>query len=498
MRCSRFLLTLLSCAVPLTAAPDATESARAAAARETMRRATAFMRSLAVEGGYVYKWSPTDLTRRTAEKPVSVTQIAIQPPGTPSMGMAFLGAFAATKEPVYREAARQAAEALVRCRLGSGGWNRTADFDPARPNEDGRLYHTGPLKFGQIIQHTLYTTFDDNTTQAAVRFLVAMSDATKGSTDPRDIRIAEARDAALRDMLRAQYPNGAWPQRYRGEPRDPAKHPVKRAQIPAQYLRIWPDADYTVFYPMNDNVQARCIETMLAAYRTLGRKEYLDAAARCAEFLLLAQLPAPQRGWAQQYDHNMEPAWARHMEPPAVCSAESGNVIFTLIDMYLETGERKFLASAGDAAAWLKRSQIAPNRWSRYYELGTNRPIYGDTDGKVHDQPPSRTGYTWQSPFKIPEAIARYEEVERKGREAIRAARAKKELPISELEKAVNEAIASCDREGRWITQAAYRKGDPLEDFITTQTFIARMNTLGDYVARVGAPGGGPVRAGND
>lgn len=463
------------------AGPKADPAARAEAARETMRRATTFMRSLAIEGGYVYKWSPTDLARRTAEKPVSVTQIAIQPPGTPSMGMAFLHAFETTKEPEYLEAARQAAEALVRCRLGSGGWNRTADFDPDRPNEDGRLYHTGPLKFGQIIQHTLYTTFDDNTTQAAASFLVAMAAATQRSTDPRDLRIGEARDDALRGMLRAQYPNGAWPQRYRGELRDPAKHPVKPAHVPAQYLRTWPDSDYTVFYPMNDNVQARCIATMLAAYRTLGRKEYLDAATRCAEFILLAQLPEPHRGWAQQYDHNMEPAWARHMEPPALCSAESANVVLALIDMYLETGDRKFLASAGEAVAWLKKSQIGPNRWSRYYELGTNRPIYGDTDGKIHDAPPARSGYGWQSAFNVPAAFARYEQVQREGR----AARTKSKPATAELEKAVDEAIASCDGQGRWITREAYRKGDPLEDFITTKAFIARMNTLGDYVALV-------------
>ena len=485
-----FLIATLSLVASAAAQPLTDSTTRARAARETMLRATAFMRSLATDGGYAYKYSPANLTRRTAEKPVSVTQIAIQPPGTPSMGMAFLHAFEATKEPVYLEAARQAAESLARCQLGSGGWNRTADFDPARPNEDGRLYHTGPLKFGQVIQHTLYTTFDDDTTQAAVRFLVAMSAATKGSLDPRDLRIAATRDSALRGMLRAQYPNGAWPQRYRGEPRDPAQHPVKPARIPAQYLRTWPDADYTVFYPMNDNVQARCIETMLAAHRALGRKEYMDAAMRCSEFLLLAQLPAPQRGWAQQYDHNMEPAWARHMEPPGVCSAESGNVIFTLIEMYLETGDRKFLDSAGEAVAWLQRSQIAPNRWSRLYELGTNRPLYGHTDGKVHNEPPERSGYTWQSAYRIPDAIAFYTKVEREGRDAVRAARAKQVTPPSSSEKLVDEAITACDATGRWISRESYRKGDPLEDFITTKTFIARMKTLGDYVARSGVRGG--------
>jgi len=472
---------------PLSVQADVDPIDRAAAARTTMIRATTFMRSLATEGGYVYKYSPGDLSRRTAERPATETQIAIQPPGTPSMGMAFLKAYEVTKAPVYLEAARDAAEAIARCQLGTGGWNRTADFDPARPNEDGRLYHPGRLKFGQVLQHTLYMTFDDDTTQSAVRFLVAMGVATKNSLDPRDVRIAEARDRALRGMLRAQYPNGAWPQRYRGEPRDPAEYPVKKAQIPPEYLRTWPDADYTAYYTINDNVQSMCIETMLVAHRALGRPEYLESANRGAYFILLAQLPDPQPAWAQQYDHNMEPAWARDMEPPAVCSAESGVVIGTLLDMYLATGQRKFFTAAGRSVAWLKRSQIGPYHWARFYELGTNVPIYSD-NGKVLYTPDGKFGYNWESAYKIPEVIKRYEEIARQGREAKRAAMAKPSLDLRTLESHVDQAIATCDDAGRWITPDRYRKGDPLEDFITTRTFIAQMGMMSAYLARVDEP----------
>ncbi len=130
-----------------------------------------------------------------------------------------------------------------------------------------------------MIQHTLFTTFDDNTTQSAVRFLLRYREATKDSRHPRDLGIEESLERGLRGMLRAQYPNGAWPQRYGGEPRDPAVHPVKKAAIPKDYPRTWPDADYTRFYTLNDNVQSTCVQTMLLAHGLRGRAEYLESGA---------------------------------------------------------------------------------------------------------------------------------------------------------------------------------------------------------------------------
>ena len=51
-------------------------------------------------------------------------------------------------------------------------------------------------------------------------------------------------------------------------------------------------------------------------------------------FLLLAQLPEPQPGWAQQYNIEMEPEWARKFEPPAVTGGESQKVIATLLTLF--------------------------------------------------------------------------------------------------------------------------------------------------------------------
>ena len=456
-----------------------------------MEKATRFMRSISTEGGYAYLYSP-DLQKRTAERPVTKTQIAIQPPGTASMGLVFLRAHEATHSTMYLDAARAAATALARCQLASGGWHSTADFDPARPNIDGKLYGGENYNHGQIIKHTIGTTFDDDTTQSAVRFLLEYFRATKGSTEATNLAIHQAMDRALSGMIRAQYPNGAWPQMYRGEARDPKDFPVKKAGIPNDYPRTWPDADYTGYYTLNDNGHSACVKTMLLAYQITSKAEHLASARRGADFLLLAQLPEPQPAWAQQYNRAMEPAWARVHECPSVCSAESGNVVQALIDFYIETGESQYMEAAGRAVAWLERSKIGKNHWSRLYELGTNKPVYGDERGqlvfnKSELSAKFANGYIWESKFKIPDVLTNYERVKSQGREAFKAAPPTPRESLQELETRVDQIIASLDETDRWITKERWRKGTPPEPSISTKTFITNIETLADYLKRVDA-----------
>jgi len=47
------------------------------------------------------------------------------------------------------------------------------------------------------------------------------------------------------------------------------------------------------------------------AWRIYGEDRYRRTAEKGGEFILLAQMPEPQPAWAQQYDVEMRPAWAR-------------------------------------------------------------------------------------------------------------------------------------------------------------------------------------------
>src|SRR5262249_1385411 len=104
--------------------------------------------------------------------------------------------------------------------------------------------------------------------------------------------------------------------------------------------------------------------------------------------MLLAQMPDPQPAWAQQYDADMHPAWARVFEPPSVTGGESQSVMRVLMTLYRETGDKKYLDPIPRALAYLKASFVPRGDaeifrrlgdgpvLARFYELKTNRPLY--------------------------------------------------------------------------------------------------------------------------
>ena len=55
----------------------------------------------------------------------------------------------------------------------------------------------------------------------------------------------------------------------------------------------------------------RKLSTLFEAADIYGESRFTDAAKRGGDFLILAQLPDPQPAWAQQYNAQMQPAWAR-------------------------------------------------------------------------------------------------------------------------------------------------------------------------------------------
>eukprot|EP01035_Chromulina_nebulosa_P060165 gene60165-82315_t len=99
------------CALAVSGAGRAAEPL-AVEVRATMDKATTAMRAIATEGGYLWRYS-ADLKERAGENKATETQIWVQPPGTPSVGMAFLRAYEVTQEAKYLDAAKAAADALA-------------------------------------------------------------------------------------------------------------------------------------------------------------------------------------------------------------------------------------------------------------------------------------------------------------------------------------------------------------------------------------------------
>ena len=334
-------------------------------ALDAMRRSVNFYRQqVAAHGGYVYRYS-ADLKKREGEGKVDLETVWVQPPGTPAVGLAYLDAFERTQQPELLEAARAAGECLIQGQLRSGGWQDRIEFAPAARAK--MAYRIDPVRR----RGRNSTSFDDDKTQSAMRFLMRLDQAL----DFKDEPVHETIQFALDAVLKAQFPNGGWSQVFDSFP-DPDLSPVKPASYPAESLREYPGGDYWLHYTLNDNAIADTIDMLLLAARIYDSPRYRDAAVKAGGFLLLAQLPAPQPAWAQQYNLDMHPVWARKFEPPAVSGSESQGVIQTLLDLYVETADQRFLKPIAPAIDYLQGSKLPDGQLARFYELRTNKPLY--------------------------------------------------------------------------------------------------------------------------
>jgi PelA/Pel-15E family pectate lyase len=424
-----------------------------------MRKAATFFRTkAATHGGYVYYYAP-DLSWRLAEGKTAKEQICVQPPATPAVGLAFLKAFEATGDKFYLDAAREAAEALVHGQLASGGWMQTIDFAPA----GGRV---GKYRKGGGGDWNA-STFDDGISQGALRLLMHADRALK--FEHREIH--EASEFARKAMLAAQFANGAIPQVWTG--------PVAAAQsVKATY----PDYDwhtenhlkeYWNMPTLNDDIALFYVEAMFDGWEIYKDERCRAAVVKLGDFLLLAQMPEPQPGWAQQYDLQMRPIWARKFEPPALASRETMSAIEILQRVHRLTGDKKYLAPIPSALAWLKRSLLPDGRLSRYYELRTNKPLYMTADYKLTFED---TNLPQHYGWKIESHIADLEKAS-----ATKAANAQDEGKI----------IASLDEEGRWLSTfsegmrlVGNPKFKPGQPFIQSEVFNQNLEALSAFVAK--------------
>ena len=363
-----------------------------------------------------------------------------------------------------------------------------------------RYHHLGPSFKG--LYNT--TTFDDNSTQSATRFLMALD---KHVDDPvLDAAILRALNVYLRAQYRTGKWDGAWAQRYPihvDKKRQKAKREKAKKKRKTGYIGL----AYSHLPTFNDGTMRDCIRAMCGAWRQYGKAEYLASVKRALEFILRSQLPDPQAAWAQQYDEDLKPAWARRMEPSSVTGAESAGVVTVLLDMYVEFGDERYLKSAGRAVDWYKRSKIGVGkrgrpRWARFYEIGTNKPlyltrtyelVYTDDDLPIH--------YSFKGGWGS-KTIRYCEEVKKRGRQYYLDRRGHKKTPkewaaaARRLRGRVKRVIAGQDELGRWVRirakteQTRDSKGRYIRvvdkktmlNMMYSRSFVRNMRYLADYI----------------
>ena len=307
--------------------------------------------------------------------------------------------------------ARRIADIVVSFQTPAGGWSKNIDLskhlreagEGFAPDNSSRFVGTNDYETSRDMSWSYVGTIDNDGTTTQLRFLAKVISA--GSTRTTKA-YRQSFERGVDYLLAAQNPNGGWPQ-------------------------VWPlQGGYHDAITYNDGAMLNVLRVLqdIAAgqgeYKLISRAMRKRAAISVAQGLnciLATQIvEGGQRTvWCQQHDAlTLLPASARNYEMPSLCSGESAAIVNFLME--LPKPDSNIVASVRGAAAWFEKTQIrdvafrkvgtegrtliaSPGSgplWARYYEIGTDKPIFGDRDKTIHDvvdeiSRERRDGYAW-------------------------------------------------------------------------------------------------------
>jgi len=328
--------------------------------------------------------------------------------------------FGAHSIPLGRDAAwyaspeaRHIADVIVSFQTPAGGWgkNMSMSKEARRPGEaftpNNVSKFLSPDDFDTPLDPdwNYVGTIDNDATMTQLNFLAKVITAV----GPKDG--AAYLPTFMRGMdylFAAQFPNGGWPQ-------------------------VWPlEGGYHDAVTYNDGAVAQVVELMGKVAE--GESEFSfvskDLRARAAasfahgvHCILASQIVVngTPTVWSQQADAlTLKPVSGRNFEPPAQSAGESATLLLLLMNQlpHPTAAEQRSIRAA---AAWFKKTAIYGQRmergpegrrlvptpgagpiWARYYQVGTNLPVFGDRDKSIHDNMSElsrerQNGYSWYS-----------------------------------------------------------------------------------------------------
>lgn len=263
------------------------------------------------------------------------------------------------------EAQRIAAN-LLSWQSESGGWPKNTDV-AAQP-------YTGD-------RSKLRPTFDNRATTDELRFLAKIYEVSHRKNYKASF------ERGVDYILNAQYSTGGWPQF------DP------------------PGRKYHRHITFNDDAMVRllnflhevCGDDLYAFAGADRRKAAQKAFDTGVDCILRCQIRVGGRptAWCAQHDElDFSPRPARSFEPASISGAESVGIVRLLMSI-TEPGP-DVVAAVDSAAAWFRKVELrgfrmevhdgnklvvkdpsAPPLWARFYEIGTDRPVYCSRDGVI-------------------------------------------------------------------------------------------------------------------
>ncbi len=257
-------------------------------------------------------------------------------------------------------------------------------------------------------KHNPDATIDNNATTTQMIFLARVFNATKQEQFKTGFL------NGLDYLLRAQYPNGGWPQFY----------PLLKGYY--SHITFNDDAMVNVLSLLQDMARGHSVYAFVDAAR---RQRAAQAVAKGIECILKTQVTVSGKRtvWCAQHDEvTLKPANARTYEKISLSGSESVGLVRFLMEA--EKPDAPLVEAVESAIAWFQQTKLTgikvvekldptkPNGkdrvvvadanaaplWARFYEIGTNRPIFCGRDGIIkfslaeieHER---RTGYSWYS-----------------------------------------------------------------------------------------------------
>lgn len=291
------------------------------------------------------------------------------------------------------------ADNLLLYQLDTGGWPKNVDMTKVLTEGE---------KTSLIKQKRASTesTIDNGATYKQLTFLARVFTAKKL------MRHKEAFLSGVDYLLKAQYDNGGWPQYY----------PLRAGYY--SHITYNDNAMIGVLRLLRDISRKRPDYAFVNEERRLRSEKAVERGIEC---ILKTQVVVEGKPtvWAAQHDEvTLAPAPARKFEPVSLTGSESVGIVRFL--MSIERPDDRVICAIEAAVAWFEKSKITGIRyvekadasklhgfdrvivkdsnagplWARFYEIGTNRPIFIGRDARVrYDvaeiEDERRNGYSW-------------------------------------------------------------------------------------------------------
>lgn len=288
------------------------------------------------------------------------------------------------------EEAKQIAANVLSHQASNGGWPKNVDT-AAKPYTEAK-----PPR----------ATYDNKATTDELRYLARMYRATQ------DTVYLNAFNKGLSYILDAQYENGGWPQ----------ESPPPKNSYP-RYITFNDGAMARLMFFIKEVANDDLYSFVDSTTRERARKAF-DKGVEC---ILKCQVRVDGKltSWCAQHDEkDFSPKPARDFELMSLSGCESIGVVHVL--MAVENPSPEIIAAVDGCYEWFNAAKItgirtedrpqegtprgydrfvvedpsAPPLWARFYEIGTNKPIFADRDSVkkyslAEIGPERRTGYKW-------------------------------------------------------------------------------------------------------